>query len=68
MIKRIEFTLNLDDPREAAIYRALQPALHYRRAGAVIRQALDTLLITESVQPPHALHPFNPQEDTHKQA
>ncbi len=51
MIKRIEFSLNLDDPREAAIYRALKPSLRYRRAGAVIRQALDSLLIGEDVQP-----------------
>jgi hypothetical protein len=50
MIKRIEFSLNLDDPREAAIYRALKPSLRYRRAGAVIRQALDNLLIGEDVQ------------------
>jgi hypothetical protein len=46
MIKRIEFTLNLEDPREAQIYRALKPALRYRRGGAVIRQALDTFLVT----------------------
>jgi hypothetical protein len=44
MIKRIEFTLNLDDPGEAAIYRALQIPLTHRRAGAVIRQALDVYL------------------------
>lgn len=49
MLKRIEFTLNLDDPREAAIYHALKPSLRYRRAGAVIRQALDKLLIPEPV-------------------
>lgn len=40
MIKRIEFKLNLNDPQEAALYRALTPALSYRRAGAIIRQAL----------------------------
>ena len=45
MIKRIEFHLNLDDPREAAIYQALKPSLRYRRAGEVIRQALDRLLV-----------------------
>lgn len=45
MIKRIEFTLNLSDPREAQIYRALSPSLRHRRAGAVIRQALDTYLM-----------------------
>lgn len=48
MIKRIEFTLNLDDPQEADIYRALCPSLRYRRAGAVIRQAL-----TRHLVPPH---------------
>jgi hypothetical protein len=41
MIKRIEFTLNLNDPREAELYRCLKPALRHRRAGAVIRQALN---------------------------
>jgi hypothetical protein len=51
MIKRIEFTLNLDDPREAAIYRALKPSLRYRRAGAVIRESLITTLKTDE---PHS--------------
>ena len=66
MIKRIEFSLNLDDPREAAIYHALKPSLRYRRAGAVIRQALDSLLISEDVQPqtPIAIY----QEKQHEQA
>lgn len=50
MIKRIEFTLNLADPQEAAIYRALKPSLRYRRGGAVIRQALGNHLV--SVQRP----------------
>lgn len=45
MIKRIEFTLNLNDPREAQIYHALSPSLRHRRAGAVIRQALDIHLM-----------------------
>ena len=40
MFKRIEFTLNLDDPDEAALYYALRPSLRSRRAGSVIRQAL----------------------------
>jgi len=40
MIKRIEFSLNLDDPQDAHLYRALQPSLKYRRAGSIIRQAL----------------------------
>ena len=47
MIKRIEFTLNLEDPQEAAIYRALRPSLLYRRGGAVIRQALDEHLVSK---------------------
>jgi hypothetical protein len=64
MIKRIEFSLNLDDPREAAIYRALKPSLRYRRAGAVIRQALDSLLISEEVQPQS--QPFIRQEHKHE--
>jgi len=51
MIKRIEFTLNLDDPREAEIYKALKPSLRYRRAGAVIRQALGVFLVTEDRLP-----------------
>jgi hypothetical protein len=59
MIKRIEFSLNLDDPQEAEIYRALLPSLRYRRAGAVIRNALgkqlvDNESITESVN--HVIH------------
>ncbi len=40
MIKRIEFSLNLEEPQEAHIYRALLPSLRYRRGGVVIRQAL----------------------------
>ena len=43
MFKRIEFTLNMEDPNEAALYRALRPSLRGRRAGAVIRQALTLL-------------------------
>lgn len=66
MIKRIEFSLNLDDPREAAIYHALKPSLRYRRAGAVIRQALDSLLISEDVQSKSQLSAK--QENQHKQA
>jgi hypothetical protein len=66
MIKRIEFTLNLDDPREAAIYHALKPSLRYRRGGAVIRQALDDLLVPNE---DHRLPYLNPtQERTHEQA
>lgn len=62
IIKRIEFTLNLDDPREAAIYRALQPALRYRRAGAIIRQALDTLLVSSDPSPKPS---FSTRQETH---
>ncbi len=51
MLKRIEFSLNLNDPHEARIYRALLPALRYRRGGAVIRQALGTFF--ETTEPPH---------------
>jgi len=43
MFKRIEFSLNLADPQEARLYRALLPALRYRRGGVVIRQALGLL-------------------------
>ena len=68
MIKRIEFTLNLDDPREAAIYRALKPSLHYRCAGAIIRQALDNLLISDDAQKLTGLQPSTHQERTHEQA
>ena len=69
MIKRIEFSLNLEDPREAAIYRALKPALRYRRAGAVIRQALDNLLVSgqEEEESP-SFQPTNQQESAHEQA
>ncbi len=68
MIKRIEFSLNLDDPREAAIYRALKPSLRYRRAGAVIRQALDSLLVAaEQAHQPQSL-PVSHQESSHEQA
>jgi hypothetical protein len=52
MIKRIEFSLNLDDPREATLYHALKPALRYRRAGAVIRQALEHLLLNDDNSSP----------------
>ncbi len=65
MIKRIEFSLNLDDPREAAIYRTLKPSLRYRRAGAVIRQALDSLLISEDFQPKS--QSSSKQENNHEQ-
>ncbi len=67
MIKRIEFHLNLDDPREAAIYQALKPSLRYRRAGEVIRQALDRLLIPMSeAHKPQMLPAFDQQEKPHE--
>ncbi len=67
MIKRIEFHLNLDDPREAAIYQALKPSLRYRHAGEVIRQALDRLLISNGeVQKPQILPLFGQQEKRHE--
>jgi hypothetical protein len=67
MIKRIEFTLNLDDPREAAIYHALKPSLRYRRAGAVIRQALDHLLVAhEEEHTPAAPSSFTTQEEPYE--
>ncbi len=47
MLKRIEFSLNLNDPYEARIYRALQPSLRYRRGGAIIRQALGDFFETD---------------------
>ena len=50
MLKRIEFSLNLKDPHEAHIYRALLPSLRYRRGGAMIRQALGTFF--ETTEPP----------------
>lgn len=69
MIKRIEFSLNLEDPREAAIYRALKPALRYRRAGAVIRQALDNLLVSgEEEQQATTSQIATKQESAHEQA
>lgn len=58
MIKRIEFTLNLADPQEAAIYRALKPSLRYRRGGAVIRQALGEHLVSQQ----HPTVQINKQE------
>jgi hypothetical protein len=69
MIKRIEFSLNLEDPREAAIYRALKPALRYRRAGAVIRQALDNLLVSgEEQQEAVAIQAAAEKESAYEQA
>jgi hypothetical protein len=52
MIKRIEFSLNLEEPQEAHIYRALLPSLRYRRGGAIIRQALGTFFANEGQPQP----------------
>jgi len=52
MFKRIEFSLNLNDPHEARIYRALLPSLRYRRGGVVIRQALGDFFETEEQSRP----------------
>ena len=56
MNRRVEFTLNLDDPIEQAIYEALTVAMRHRRAGEVIRQALRAYLFntvpTNGVSPP----------------
>jgi len=62
MIKRIEFTLNLDDPHEAAIYQALRPSIKYRRAGAIIRAALNSHLVKpETVRATHKSHSGEPR-------
>jgi hypothetical protein len=47
MLKRIEFTLNLDDATDAALYEALASPLRHRRAGTLIRQALAAFLLDE---------------------
>ena len=48
MNRRVEFSLNLDNPPEAALYGALTELLRHRRAGEVIRQALTAYLFAES--------------------
>ena len=48
MNRRVEFSLNLDNPPEAALYDALTELLRHRRAGEVIRQALIAYLFAES--------------------
>lgn len=68
MIKRIEFTLNLDEPREAAIYQALKTALKHRRAGVLIRQALDSRLLQESHMQPTFTTVMASKEESHEQA
>ncbi len=59
MIRRIEFTLNLDNPSEAALYEALTDLLRHRRAGEVIRQAL-TAHFFESAGRAVQVHTFRP--------
>lgn len=64
MLKRIEFSLNLNDPHEARIYRALLPALRYRRGGAVIRQALGAFFIVEEPpRPESSVRATNQEQD-----
>jgi hypothetical protein len=47
MNRRVEFSLNLDNPPEAALYDMLTELLRHRRAGEVIRQALTAYLCNE---------------------
>jgi hypothetical protein len=62
MFKRIEFSLNLNDPQEAHIYRALLPSLRYRRGGAVIRQALGDFFETGEQSRPASISRSSVQE------
>ena len=55
MNRRVEFSLNLDNPPEAALYDALTELLRHRRAGEVIRQALTAYLFAESHPQPTKL-------------
>ena len=68
MLKRIEFSLNLNDPHEARIYRALLPALRYRRGGAVIRQALGAFFESEEPSRPAPPVRLTEQEQSVDQA
>ncbi len=45
MNRRIEFTLNLDDPADAELYTMLSGPLRHRRAASLIRQALTAYLL-----------------------
>jgi len=47
MNRRVEFSLNMDNPQEAALYDLLANLLRHRRAGEVIRQALTAYLFAE---------------------
>jgi len=48
MNRRVEFSLNMDNPQEAALYDLLANLLRHRRAGEVIRQALTAYLFAET--------------------
>lgn len=48
MNRRVEFSLNLDNPSEAALYEALSDLLRHRRAGEVIRHALTAYLFSST--------------------
>ncbi len=48
MNRRVEFSLNMDNPQEAALYDALADLLRHRRAGEVIRQALVSYLFRDT--------------------
>jgi hypothetical protein len=52
MIRRIEFTLDMDDPLDAAIYKALSGDSKRRRAASTIRQALAAYLLGGSKSSP----------------
>lgn len=71
MIKRIEFSLNLEEPQEAQLYHALLPSLRYRRGGAIIRQALGMFFNSEesaSISPTTREIRSVVEENTHEQA
>lgn len=72
MIKRIEFSLNLEEPQEAQLYHALLPSLRYRRGGAIIRQALGMFFNSEEAAPSSSTTArearLAAEENTHEQA
>jgi hypothetical protein len=47
MNQHMEFSLNMDNPQEAALYDALADPLRHRRAGEVIRQVMLTYLFED---------------------
>ncbi len=63
MLKRIEFTLNLDDPTDAALYEELTLPLRHRRAGALIRQALATFLFDAERPSPKPRRSARPERE-----